>query len=417
MNPDRASGRTVLRLTLGLGVLAVAAAGLAWLATELIMAPRGSERLRLVALFVALAVAVVVVGLALYQATRRELSRRIVLVVLAGPTIVGAATVIGAQSMFISTHDTQFVFILLAFGTALAAAVVTMLTHPLVRDLDHLRRVAEQLGSGELSARAELQRSDEIGELAMAIDAMADQIADANERREDAERERSVMLTSLSHDARTPLTAMRVAVEALQDGMAPNPARYLDSIDHDLRSVEQLIDNIFVLGRLEAGRLEPTLEAIDLAAIATSCALSLQPLADEKDVVIAMSGEPSVTATADAAEVHRVIQNLIVNAVRHSPAHATVTVSLSAAPAPGVTVFDEGSGFEEAFLAQAFDPFTRADPARERSHGGAGLGLAIARGVVEMLGGSIWAAPGPGGTVGFTLPSVRTELIGPVHPD
>lgn len=402
--PEGPGGRTALRLTLGLGVLAVAAAGLAWLATELVMAPSGPERIRLVALFVAIAIASVVVGLALYQVTHRALTRRIVLVVLAGPIIVGVATVVGAQSMFISAHDTQFVFILLALGTALAAAVVTMLTHPLVRDLDHLRRVADQLGSGQLGARAELQRSDEVGELAMAIDAMAEQIADANKRRDDAERERSVMLTSLSHDARTPLTAMRVAIEALQDGMAPDPVRYLDSIDHDLKSVEQLIDNIFVLGRLEAGRLEPTIEAIDVAAIATSCVVSLQPLADKKQVVIAMSGRRELSATGDPAEVHRVIQNLIVNAVRHSPTGSTVIVDLSSDPQPGVTVFDEGSGFEESFIAQAFDPFTRADPARERSHGGAGLGLAVARGIVEMLGGSIWAAPGPGGIVGFTLP-------------
>jgi len=408
MNPPaHTGGRTALRLTLGLGVLAVAAAGLAWLATELIMAPRGSERLQLVALFVALAVASVVVGLALYQVTHRVLSRRIVLVVLAGPAIVGVATVVGAQSMFVDAHDTQFVFILLALGTSLAAAVVTMLTRPLVRDLDHLRRVAEQLGSGELGARAELQRSDEVGELAMAIDAMAEQIADANRRRDDAERERSVMLTSLSHDARTPLTAMRVAVEAMQDGLAPDPARYLDSIDHDLKSVEQLIDNIFVLGRLEAGRLEPRIEAIDVAAIATACVVSLQPLADEKDVLIAMSGDEALMATGDPAEVYRVIQNLIVNAVRHSPASGTVVVDLSTDPEPGVTVFDEGSGFEEAFIAQAFDPFTRAEPARERSHGGAGLGLAVARGIVETLGGSIWAAPGPGGIVGFTLQPAR----------
>lgn len=401
-------GRNALRLTLALGVLGVAAAGLAWLATELVMAPSGPERVRLIALFVAIALAAVVVGLALYQVTHRALTRRILLVVLAGPIIVGLATVVGAQSMFVSTHDTQFVFILLALGTALAAAVVTMLAHPLVSDLDRLRRVADQLGSGELSARAELQRSDEVGELATAIDAMAEQIADANQRREVAERERAVMLTSLSHDARTPLTAMRVAVEALQDGMAPDPIRYLDSIDHDLKAVEQLIDNIFVLGRLEAGRLEPRIETIDLAAIATSCVVSMQPLADQKQIVIAMSGALELTATGDPSEVHRVIQNLIVNAVRHSPAGSTVVVDLGDDPQPSVTVFDQGSGFEESFIAQAFDPFTRADPARERSHGGAGLGLAVARGIVETLGGSIWAAPGPGGTVGFTLlPAAR----------
>jgi len=407
-SPQDASGRNALRLTLALGVLGVAAAGLAWLATELVMAPSGSERVRLVALFVAIALATVVVGLALYQVTHRALTRRIVLVVLAGPIIVGIATVVGAQSMFISAHDTQFVFILLALGTAMAAAVVTMLTHPLVRDLDRLRRVAEQLGNGELGARAELQRSDEVGELSVALDAMAEQIANANQRRDVAERERAVMLTSLSHDARTPLTAMRVAVEALQDGMAPDPVRYLDSIDHDLKSVEQLIDNIFVLGRLEAGRLEPMIETIDLAAIATYCVLSLQPLADQKQVVIAMSGARQLTAIGDPAEVHRVIQNLIANAVRHSPPDTTVVVDLVHDPYPGMTVFDQGSGFEESFIAQAFDPFTRADPARERSHGGAGLGLAVARGIVETLGGSIWASPGPGGIVGFTLqPAVR----------
>lgn len=391
------------RIALWLGVLGVAAAGLAWLATELVMAPDGAERQRLVAMFAALAIGSVVVGLALYQATRRRLNRRILITALAGPAIVSGATIVGARSMFISTHDTQFVIILISLAAALAASVVTTLAQPLVSDLDELRSVAERLGAGDLSARAGLDRSDEVGDLAQSIDAMARRISDAQQQRDAAERERSVMLASLSHDARTPLSAMRAALEAVQDGLSPDPERYLASIGYELEAVERIVDNIFVLGQLEAGRLAPTIATIDLVELANRCCASLAPLAEQNQVTIAVRAPAVCAARGADSEAYRVIQNLVGNAIRHSPPNGTVTVEILCEATPTLVVIDEGPGFDPSFVADAFQAFTRAEQARERSHGGAGLGLAVSKGIIDALDGQIWADAGPGGRVGFKL--------------
>ena len=224
----------LFRIAAAFGALTAATAGAAWIGTEFVMAPSGGERNRLIAMYAAIAAAVFVVGISLVALTRRSLNRRILAVSIAGPVVVGVTTVVGAWSMFISSHDTQFVVILTALATALAALMVNMLSSPLLRDLKRISHAAKIVGEGDLTARTGIARNDELGELGYTFDSMADKIEQEASERERLESERLFMLSSLSHDARTPLTAMRAAVEALQDGLAPDPVRYLNSIEHDL---------------------------------------------------------------------------------------------------------------------------------------------------------------------------------------
>ena len=389
----------------GVAAFAAIATIAAWWLTELAMSPSGSERVALIIMFALFAFGTAVVAGALQWFTLRSLDRRILATALVGPLLVAIATLLGARSMFISSHDTQFVIILVVLAATLAVAVVQMLARPLMRDLETLRRMTVEVGQGNLDARAELTRQDEVGELATAFNQMTNRLARAEHDRDAAKRERSVMLASLGHDARTPLAAMRAALEAVQDGVSPDPERYLASIEHDLTAVEDIIDNIFLLGRIEAGRVDPRIEELDLEGVAWTCVEALTPLAQKNGVRLGLESPGSLIAAASRPETQRILHNLMANAIRHAPEGGSVSVALSDPAQPTIDVTDTGDGFAPSFVEEAFEQFTRSDEARVRADGGAGLGLAVARGLVLAQGGSIRAFPGPGGRVQFTLPA------------
>lgn len=392
------------RLLIGVAAFSAVAAGAAWWLTELAMRPLGSERVALIIMFAVFAAGAIVLAILLQWFTIRSLDRRILATALIGPILVATATLLGARSMFINTHDTQFVIILVLLSTVLAVGIVQMLARPLMRDLARIREATDAVGQGNLDARIDLDRTDQVGELSQSIDTMISRLGVAEAQRERAERERSVMLASLSHDARTPLSAMRAALEAVQDGVSPDPERYLASIEHDLSAVEDIIDNIFLLGRIEAGRLDPVVEALDLEGVAYTCVEALTPLARKSGVTLELASDGALQAAASRVETQRVLHNLLANAIRHTPTGGRVQVSLAEPANPTVTVTDTGAGFDPDFVDQAFEQFTRSDEARGRSDGGAGLGLAVARGIIRALGGHIQAFPGPGGRVEFSLP-------------
>ena len=323
----------LFRIAAAFGALIAAAAAAAFIGTEFVMAPSGGERNRLISMYTAVAAAVFVVGLALVALTRRSLNQRILAVSIAGPLVVGLTTIWGASSMFTSSHDTQFVIILTALATALAALLVNLLSSPLLRDLRRISEAAKIVGEGDLSARTGIDRSDELGELGYTFDSMAEKIEQAATERKRLEGERQFMLSSLSHDARTPLTAMRAAVEALQDGMAPDPVRYLDSIEHDLRSIEAIVENLFVIGKLDADQLSLHIEALDLVEVAALSVIAIEPLAKKHDVSVVVEVDGPVQVKAARAETERMINNLLTNSIRHSPPGGTVRVIIEADPA------------------------------------------------------------------------------------
>jgi len=394
-----------LRIAAAFGALTVATAFAAWIGTEFVMAPSGGERNRLISMYAAIAAAVFVVGVSLAVVTRKSINLRILAVSIAGPVVVGLITIWGARSMFTSTHDTQFVVILTALATALSALLVNLLSGPLLRDLNRITNAAKIVGAGDLSARTGIRRTDELGELGSTFDSMTEQLEGAAVERKRLESERQFMLSSLSHDARTPLTAMRAAVEALQDGMAPDPVRYLASIEHDLGAIEAIVENLFVIGRLDAQQLSLHLESLDLAEIAETAAEAIEPLAQKHDVSVTVECNGPVPVRAARIETERMINNLLSNSIRHSPAEGNVRIIVDCDPVPTLSVRDDGPGFPADFVDKAFGQFERADVARTRAHGGAGLGLAVVRGLAEAQGGRVWAKPGPGGQVTFELPA------------
>lgn len=392
------------QLLIALAVLATLTGIAATVATEVVMVPTSTERTRLIALLVSITAVAITITVVFRLFAPRSLTRRMLLSAISGPVVVAVALSAGSQSMFLSEHDLQFLLILLAFATVLGIGVMHTLARPLTEDLAALTEVARRVGAGDLDVRAELQRMDEVGELAQAIDSMVGQIASSRAARDEAERERSITLASLSHDARTPLTSMRLATEALLDGVAPDPDRYLRTIASDIDAVETLISDLFTIGQLEAGRLTIHSGKIDAMTTVWDVAECMTPIAAERSNPVVVQGPEALTVIADASQLNRVLSNVVSNAVRHSPPGEPICIEVDASTRQ-ISVLDSGPGFAPEFVDEAFQPFRRHDEARQRAHGGAGLGLAVSKGIVEALGGRIWAEPGPGGTVRIQLPA------------
>jgi signal transduction histidine kinase len=172
----------------------------------------------------------------------------------------------------------------------------------------------------------------------------------------------------------------------------------------DLDAMSHLVDDLFLLGSIEAGRLELDRESIDVAELADESIEALHSIADRKRVGLRLDVDAGAPTVGSAHSLGRAIRNLVDNAIRFAPEGSEVVVKVDSADGVLVRVEDEGPGFSGEMLDSAFDGFVTGDPARSRSRGGAGLGLAIARGVVKAHGGSIWAEVGPGGKVAFRLP-------------
>ena len=308
--------------------------------------------------------------------------------------------VIAAQQMFINDQDLGFLLWILIPATVAAAIVAWLLSAPIARDAKRLSDAATRVAGGDLAARSGVMRADELGDAASEFDRMV-------VRLEAVEKERTLMLSSISHDLRTPLAALRASVEAIRDGVAPDPDASLKGMEHQVQALAALVDDLGLHTRLASGTMPMRPTRVDLTELADEAVETLRPLATARGVRLAsVAGDRSVLS-ADPAQLGRVVRNLIENAIRHSPGGGTVTVELEVrGPSAVVRVVDEGEGFPPELGDRVFEPFTRGDPARDVRTGTAGLGLAIAAAIVEAHRGEISVVPADhgGGVVEVGLP-------------
>lgn len=390
------------RLTSGAGLV-----GAGMLAFELIMEPTAGERVSALILFGLMAGGIVVAGLLLPRLARRIRSLKLSIVLLGvfAVLILTVAAVVAGRQMFISTHDLSLFLVILGFGVVAALVLGLDVGNPLTEDLARIGETSSTIASGDLTARTRVRRDDEVGRLARDVDAMAKVLEASETARSREESARRDLFAAISHDLRTPLASMRAAVEALHDGLVEEPDRYLGSLEADIEALSRLVDDVFLLARLESGDLALDREEIDLTEIADEAIEVFRPLAVERGLQLKLEADERVLAIGSAQALSRVVRNLLDNAVRHSPHYGEVVVEVSNGAGATCKVTDQGPGFSTGFVDQAFDSFTRDDVSRGRDQGGTGLGLAIARGYVTALDGYIWADPGPGGSVSFRLPT------------
>jgi signal transduction histidine kinase len=345
------------------------------------------------------------------QRRLRSLGQLITLAYALGLAIVIINILITARLMFISDHDLTLLGLLLAFAAVLSLSFGLTLAANLTRSIRILARGAAELAEGNLTTRVPVVTSSELADLAKAFNQMATRLEEAFARQRQAEATRRDLVAAVSHDLRTPLASIRAMVEALADRLVSDPPtveRYLHALRGQIESLSALIDDLFELSQLERAHLALDLESGSLLDLISDTLESFRAEAERKGVNLIGQVEPIVDPVQmNPQKIQRVLNNLIRNAIRHTPAHGTVAIT--ARPVPGgvhVDVADTGEGIAPEELPRVFDWFYRGEKSRSRAYGGAGLGLAIARSIVEAHGGRIWAqsTAGRGSTFSFILP-------------
>lgn len=288
----------------------------------------------------------------------------------------------------------------------IAAAVVGLLalaaTWALVRGVtgpvEELQRATRELAAGARARRVVPRGSRETVALGEAFNVMAAEL----ERQETLRRD---LVHDVAHELRTPLTDLRCRIEAIVDGLAPDPTQAVRDLHDDVRHLGRLVDDLQDLAQAEARtlRLEPRPIALDEVV---RSAVRTAGLGADPRVSVAIA--PALAVHADADRVRQVVVNLLTNAARHTPAGGSIAVEAVAADGEVRTaVRNSGSALDAEALRRIFDRFYRVDAARSRATGGSGLGLAIVKQLVEAQGGRVWAASDAQGvTVGFALPRV-----------
>lgn len=360
-------------------------------------------------------------GYALFYAVRRRLwslGQQVILAYGLGLAIALINILITARLMFLSSHDLTLLGLLLAFAGVLSLSFGLTLAASLSRNILVLTQGAAELAEGNLAARAHVDARGELADLARAFNQMAARLEEAFARERQLEATRRDLVAAVSHDLRTPLASVRALVEALADGLVRDPAtveRYLHTLRGQIESLSALIDDLFELSQLDRAHPTVDVESASLRDLISDTLESLHAHAERKGVSLIGQVDPMVDPVRiNPQKMQRVLSNLIQNAIRHTPADGTVMIT--ARPVAGgvqVDVTDTGEGISPEELPRVFDWFYRGEKSRSRAYGGAGLGLAIARSIVEAHGGRIWAesTPARGSMFRFTIPRAAAEPL------
>ena len=358
-----------------------------------------SDQVQIVLITIAWSGGVGLLGLGLAYLLRRQsvlvLSATVALVAVAAMTagIVGTA-----RAMFLSDHDFHVTLLVAAVAGAVALLVATLVGGALARWSRQLAEETRRFGaSGEFvagsgSAPAELR------DLAAELERTSDRLARSRERERRLEEARRELVSWVSHDLRTPLAGLRAMTEALEDGIAPDPARYHRQIRTEVDRMTRMVDDLFELSRIHAGTLELSPQSWPLGDLVSEAIAGADPVARVRNVRLGGRVEDGVQVLADAQGLSRVLSNLIMNAIRHTPSDGTVEiVGRQVSGGVELSVTDACGGIPEADRERVFDVAWRGVNARTPDGPGdvddrtarAGLGLAIVKGIVEAHRGHV----------------------------
>jgi signal transduction histidine kinase len=298
--------------------------------------------------------------------------------------------------MFVSKHDAFFTILATAYCALLVLLAARLLSDRVLADVRTVEGSLAAVGEGRRDVQLTVDGEDEIARLAREVEVMVDRLARTEAARND-------LVAAVSHDLRTPITSLRLLVEALDDDIVDADERrsYLTKLRTHVSALSALIDDLFELSRLQAGDIRWTMERVRLCELVRETVEAMRR--DGAAQLVVDVPEDLAAARVAPEQIQRVLFNLIQNAIRHTPADGSVTVRAAmAADGVQVEVADTGSGIAEADRDHVFDAFFQAGV---RGNGSAGLGLAISRAIVEAHGGRIWLEPSVAGTsVRFTLP-------------
>jgi signal transduction histidine kinase len=392
-------------------VAAIAVAGL--IGTVLVGAAGGMHapdlRHLLIEMGIAAAATAAVVAALTPLLARTSLRGRFVAIALVASVAALVNVGVLTAAMAVSERDAALVLTLLVYATAVAAAGALVVARRSGDAIRRLEQTSARWASGDADARVgDLHAGPELDGLARTLDAMATDLQRANEHERELEETRRDLITALSHDLRTPLASLKAMIESVEDGVVSDPESIRRYVGEMRRSTDQLaamVHDLFELAQLDASAIEVERTRARLGQVVRDAMAMVRTQADAKHLaLLADLGDASVAACSPRLE--RVLQNLLVNAVRHTPADGTVRVIAHVADGRlALAVEDTGEGIAAEQLPHVFDPFYRVDPSR--SAPGTGLGLALAKRIVEALGGTISAesAPSAGSRFAVEVPA------------
>lgn len=332
-----------------------------------------------------------------------------------GAGIILLTVLVTTRLMFISLHDAALAVVLVIYATLLTLTFGYFVAQNLSAGIKSITDAARKVQDGDLSAAAPYTGRDEIARLAQAFNRMTERLRHARDQEQKLDQARRDLIAWVSHDLRTPLTGIRARAEALSDGVVSDPrevAAYLGAIHRDTEAMSRLIDDLFEMATIDAGGLKLNVVDVALSDLISDTIESAQIVAQQRGV--ALSG--SVAADVDPVRlspqhIQRVLNNLVSNALAHTPAGGRVAVRATReGQRVRVSAQDTGEGIRAEDLPRVFERFYRGQSSRTRDEQngaarGMGLGLVIARAIVEAHGGEIGieSEPGRGTTVWFLL--------------
>lgn len=289
-----------------------------------------------------------------------------------------------------------------ALAVALGLAMGALMSHSLTAPLQRLAAAARDVAHGNLGKQVEVEGSAEVAEVSRAFNEMTAAL-------EKGEKLRQNMVADVAHELRTPLTVIQGNLRALLDDVYPLEKVEIGRLYDETRLLSRLVDDLRELAQAEAGQLRFNMQPTDIAGVLRAAVAKFEPAAESKSLRIALQTESNLPpVTADPDRLTQVMNNLMTNALRHTPEGGSIAISaVTMEDTVEVSVTDTGEGIAAQDLPHIFDRFWRADRSRSRIGGGSGVGLAIARAVVEAHGGQIHATsdgPEKGSIFRFTLP-------------
>lgn len=316
----------------------------------------------------------------------------------------GAGNLAAAEQAFLDQLRNTFMvaaLLALALGWWLSVWISRTLSAPLAQ----VRQAARAFAGRHWEQRLPIRGAEEVAEVARAINHMAAAL-------QDAEVQRRNLLADIAHELRTPLAVLQGNLRALLDGVYPLEMGEVATVYDQSRLISRLVDDLGQLALAEAGQLTLNLAEVDLGPVLAAAGETWAGVAQAQSISVQYTvATPLPTVRADAARLTQVLNNLLANALRHTPAGGRVTLAAEAlAQGVQLSVADTGEGIAPDDLARVFDRFYRGDKARARGSGGSGLGLAITKALVEAMGGTVGVTSqvGAGSTFAITLPPARS---------
>jgi len=338
--------------------------------------------------------AAVVGGVASRLLRRRSLRSQVMVVGLTATVTTAAGVLLAARWMFIEQHDVAVLAVVLVASSAVAFGSATRLGASFGREADNVVELARQLADpAPASSTGRTTNTEEMRRVTAELHDVSQRLDASRDRERSLEASRRELVAWVSHDLRSPIAAVRAMAEALEDGVvddADSVLRYHRSIRQETERLSQLVDDLFELSRITAGALAPDETTLPLGQLIDDVLDSVSTAALSRGIDVVAEIDDPTDAMVPGSYLRRALQNVLDNAIRHTPVGGTVSIGWSTRDGVvRIDVSDECGGIPTSDLPRVFDVAFRGDSARTRDHGGGGLGLAIARGLLDLHDGTI----------------------------